>query len=304
MGLVDDIKSASKKVGTNKSKFLYFRAGAKIRVRFLSDMDDGFKVSFHDSFAAGVNAPCQATFDRECPYCDDDELRTRDQYAWSVYDYEANEVKILLAPVNQCSPVPNLVAMYESYGTLTDRDYVITKSGKQQSTSFSVVPQDKATFRNAKAKPYSSKKFYELLDAAFPLDDAEDDKPSKKKPAQKKATKKVVEEEDDDVVDYDELTPKELYALCIKRDIDVPAKKTEKFYIARLEEYDEEHSEPEDEDEDDGDEYDDMTAKELYNLCISRDIKVAPKKTEDFYIKKLREADKEDEEDEEDDEWA
>lgn len=301
MGLVDDIKTASKKVGTNKSKFLYFRAGTKLRIRFLSDMDDGFKVAFHDSFAAGINLPCQTAFDRECPYCDDDELRTRDQYAWSVFDYEANEVKILLAAVNQCSPVPSLVAMYESYGTLTDRDYVITKTGKQQSTTFSVVPQDKATFRNAKAKAYSSKKFFELLDAAFPVDELEDEKPAKKKTsAKKKAAPAPVEDDEEEEVDYSEMSAKELYNLCVERDIDVPAKKTEKFYIGRLEEYD---AEQEAEDEADGDDYDDMTAKELYNLCKSRDIDAPAKKPEAFYIKKLRAADEAGEE-EEDDEWG
>ena len=166
MGLVDDIKNQVKKSGTNKSKFLYFKSGTKVRVRFLDDMEDGHKIRFHDSFTAGVNVPCQETFDRECPYCDDDELRTRDQYAWTVWDYDAKEVKILMAPVNQCSPVPALVSMYEAYGTLCDRDYVITKSGQQQSTTFSVVPMDKAKFRNEKAKPLSETKFLQLLDKA------------------------------------------------------------------------------------------------------------------------------------------
>ena len=155
MGLVDDIKNQVKKSGTNKGKFLYFKSGTKVRVRFLDDMDEGHKVRFHDSYAAGINVPCQEEFGHECPYCDDDELRTRDQYAWSVWDYDAKEVKILMAPVNQCSPVPALVSMYEAYGTLCDRDYVITKSGQQQSTTFSVVPMDKAKFRNDKAKPLS-----------------------------------------------------------------------------------------------------------------------------------------------------
>ena len=175
MSLVDDIKNQVKKSGTNKSKFLYFKEGAKIRVRFLDDMEEGHKVRFHDSFQLGINVPCQEEFDRECPYCDDDELRTRDQYAWSVWDYDAKEVKVLMAPVNQCSPVPALVSMFEAYGTLKDRDYVITKSGKQQSTTYSVVPMDKAKFRNEKAKPLSDQKFLQTLDKAFPCDASDDE---------------------------------------------------------------------------------------------------------------------------------
>ena len=69
MGLVDDIKSQVKKSGTNKGKFLYFKSGTKVRVRFLDDMEDGHKVTFHDSYAAGINVPCQEVFGKECPFC-------------------------------------------------------------------------------------------------------------------------------------------------------------------------------------------------------------------------------------------
>ena len=61
-----------------------------------NDIEDGIKVPFHDSYALGVNVPCQETFGRDCEYCGNEDLRTRDLYAWSVYDYENNEVKIIL----------------------------------------------------------------------------------------------------------------------------------------------------------------------------------------------------------------
>ena len=105
-----------------------------------------------------------------------------------------------MAPVNQCSPVPALVSMFEAYGTLCDRDYVITKSGQQQSTTFSVVPMDKAKFRNEKAKPLSETAFLKILDKAFPCDEAddddEDDEPKKRAP--KKSGKKRNESEEDE----------------------------------------------------------------------------------------------------------
>lgn len=261
MGLVDDIKSQVKKSGTNKGKFLYFKSGTKIRVRFLDDMENGHKVTFHDSFAAGINIPCQETFDRECPYCEDDELRTRDQYAWSVWDYDAKEVKILMAPVNQCSPVPALVSMFEAYGTLCDRDYVITKSGQQQSTTFSVVPMDKAKFRNEKAKPLSETAFLKVLDKAFPFDGAQDDDDDDEpKRAPKKAGKKRPEPEedawdeeegDDEEVDYSEMSAKELYQLCKERDLDVQPKKPAKYYITKLEDDDSKRDDGWEDDEED-----------------------------------------------------
>lgn len=267
MGLVDKIKADVKKSGQNKGKFIYFREGQKQRVRFLTDMDDGMEVTFHDSFELGINVPCQELFGRKCPYCDEENLRTRSQYIWSVYNYETKEVQLFMFPVNNCSPIPALMAMYENYGTITDRDYVISVSGKQQNKTFSVVPMDKVKFRNEKAKPYSEKAILKMLDKAFPCDAAEDDddeEEEEKKPVKKKAPQKSepeVEEDDydadedwgdveEDKVDYSDMSPKELYKLCKEREIEVAPKKPAKYYINQLEEYDAAQEDWGDEDED------------------------------------------------------
>lgn len=256
MGLIEDIKNDVKKAGANKGKIMYFREGQKTRIRFLEDMDEGHKYTFHDSYAKGVNVICQEALGKTCKYCDDEDLRTRDMYCWSVYDYEANEVKLLLQPVNNCSPIPSIMAMYETYGTLVDRDYVITVTGKQQNKSFSVVPMDKNKFRNAKAKALSESKILSILDKAYPApdDDDEDDddeeedirRRKKKKPSTKaKARDEEDEDEDEDIgeedeeeVDYDEMSPKELYSLCKDRDIECVPKKPAKYYINLLKEAD------------------------------------------------------------------
>lgn len=274
MGLVDQIKADVKKSGQNKGKFIYFREGQKTRIRFLQDIDDGLQITFHDSYERGINVPCQEHFGRDCPYCGDDSLRTRSLYVWSVYNYEANEVQLFMFAVNNCSPIPALLAMYETYGTVTDRDYVISVTGKQQNKTYSVVPMDKVKFRNAKAKPYSEKAVMKMLDKAYPCEDATDDEddedeaPKKKRApksesAAKKAAKKPEPEEDDDDYDYDEeededddgipdyseLTAKELYKLCKERGIEVKPKKPEKYYIKQLEEYDKAQDDWSDEDE-------------------------------------------------------
>jgi hypothetical protein len=275
MGLVDKIKQDIKKSGQNKSKFIYFREGQKIRVRFLNDMDDGMEVTFHDSFEAGINVPCQEVFGRNCPYCDDDRLRTRSLYIWSVWNYETKEVQLFMFPVNNCSPIPALMAMYENYGTITDRDYVISVSGKMQNKTFSVVPMDKVKFRNEKAKAFSEKAILKMLDKAFPCDASEDE--SLKKHAPKSIDEKNIskpeseddddeddydnedwgEEEEDNAVDYSEMSAKELYDLCKERGIKVAPKKPAKYYINQLEEWDAaqedwgEEEEDEDEWEDD-----------------------------------------------------
>lgn len=275
MGLLDKIKSDVAKSGSNKGKFIYFREGQKVRVRFLNDMDEGMEVKFHDSFERGINVPCQELFGRNCAYCEDDDLRTRSQYVWSVYDYESKEVKLFMFAVNNCSPIPALMAMYETYGTLTDRDYVITVTGKQQNKTFSVVPMDKNKFRNEKAKPYSEKSILKMLDKAFPADDSgedededEDEKPMKKKPVKEKTKPKKSEPDEDEwddedadaEQDYSEMSPKELFKLCKDRDIDCVPKKPAKYYINLLEEYDaaqEDWGDEEDAEDDEGEWEDD-----------------------------------------------
>ena len=279
MGLVDKIKADAKKSGSNKGKFIYFREGTKLRVRFLQDMDDGMEVTFHDSYEQGINVPCQEHFGRDCPYCDDDSIRTRSQYLWSVWNYEAKEVQLFMFPVNNCSPIPALMAMYENYGTICDRDYVISVSGKQTTKSYSVVPMDKVKFRNGKAKPYSEAQVLKMLDKAWPCDDVdyddddEEETPKKKAPKKtgKASTKRPVDDDEDeddedwgdedsgdDTPDYSEMSAKELFKLCKERGIDVKPKKSERFYIKQLEEYDQAQDDWGDEDDyDDDDEWED-----------------------------------------------
>lgn len=275
-GLVSSIKNDVKKAGTNKGKFIYFRPEQKQRVRFLQDMDDGIEIVFHDSFERNINVPCQEhMFGRNCPYCEDDNVRTRSQYAWCVYNYDAKEVQIFMFPVNNCSPIPSLMAMYETYGTLVDRDYVISVSGKGPDKSYSVVPMDKVKFRNEKAKAFSEAKILEMLDKAFPCttdSDDEDDEPKRKKPSAPKVKGKAKpepeeeeedwDEEEDGAVDYSEMSPKELYQLCKERKIDVVPKKPAKYYITQLEEYDKAQNDWEDEEEDDYDDDQDWEDEE------------------------------------------
>lgn len=259
MGLLDDIKNQVKKSGTNKGKFIYFRPDTKVRLRFLSDLEEGFKVDFHDSFSKGINAPCQEAFGRKCKYCGDEELRTRTMYCWSVWDHEAKEVKLFLFPVSSASPVPPLVAMYETYGTLTDRDYVITKNGSGPGLTFSVVPMDKAKFTNNKAKAYTESAILKMIDKAFSdestddEDEDEDERPKKKAHAKGKVSKADIDEDEADdknTDDYAAMSPKELYGLCKERDIEVEPKKPSKYYIEKLKEADEEDWGNEDDEED------------------------------------------------------
>lgn len=272
MGLMDELKQEIKNTGTSKGKFLYFKDGSKVRVRFLHEIDDGLKVPFHDSYALGINVPCQELFGRDCKYCGDDELRTRNQYAWCVYDYESEEVKILMYPVNNCSPIPQLISFSETYGTITDRDYEIKQNGKGQNKTFSIVPLEVRKFRNTKAKPLSKSALLKYIDKAYPApedDEEEESKQNKKKgnktQNQSAKNKKYMNEPEDDeeeegdeeeeeTRDYEEMTARELFKLCKERGIECRPKKDKEYYIELLEEADEEDEDDWDEEEEDEEE--------------------------------------------------
>ena len=260
MGLLDKIKADAQKSGGSKSKFFYVKDGDKRRIRFLQDMDDGIEVTFHDSYEANINVPCRELFGKSCPYCEEEGLRTRIQYAWSIWDYDANEVKIFMFPMNNCTPIGQVAAMYETYGTLLDRDFVVQRTGKQQNTSYTIIPMDKNKFRNEKAKPYSKKAFLDLLDKAYPDEHANlyEDKPSSKTKSSGITDAEEDEEKelpwgetdmDEAQNDYSGKSPKELYKLCKDRGIEALPKKNEKYYINLLVEDDKAHDEWEDEEE-------------------------------------------------------
>lgn len=269
MGLLDKIKQDAKNAGGNKGKFFYVKDGDKRRIRFLEDMDDGKEIVFHDSFEANINVPCRENFGKDCPYCNEEGLRTRTMYAWSVWDYDAKEVKIFMYAMNNCSPIGALAAAYETYGTLTDRDYIISCTGKQKDKQMAALPMDKQKFRNDKAKPFSQKAFLEILDKAYPdeYSDEDNEPKMKKKSSAAKANKKAEEVDEDDVPDlpfsspsddeYSDMSAKELFKLCKERDIECEPKKPAAFYAELLRENDKAEDDWGDDDEEDEAEDDD-----------------------------------------------
>lgn len=169
MGILDKIKNEAAQVGGARGNFFFVKDGDKARVRFLQDIDDGLEIVFHDSYKMNINVPCQRVFGRSCSYCDSQELRTRSMYAWSIYNYDFDDVQILMYAVNQCTPIGQLIAIYEQYSTITDRDFVISCTGKHQNKAFSVLPLDKMAFRNAKIHPFSREAMLKYIDEAYPL---------------------------------------------------------------------------------------------------------------------------------------
>ena len=287
-GLLSAIKNDVEKTGSNRGKFFYVKSGAKARIRFLDDMDDGRLIHMHDRWDPQLKVPCHKNKDEDanCPYCGMDGVRNRDMYAWSIWDYDANEVKVFMFAANQCSPVPSLVALYETYGTISDRDFSISRSGMGTSTSYSLIPLDKSKFRNDKAKPIQDKAFWKALFDAYPA------------PAGEEVEEK--EEEDEDEDDEEEAPRKSS-----------KTKEKPKSKPKAKPEPEEDEDEDEEEEEDDGkkapwdeeedeeeEEYSGKTPKELYTLCREKEIKVKPKMDEQYYIKQLKKYDKDNSDDE------
>lgn len=83
-------------------------------------------------------------------------------------------------------------------------------------------------------------------------DDDDEDEAPKKAPKKKKPEPEPEEDDDDDDdddVDYNDMSAKELFALCKERGIDVKPKLEPKVYIKKLEKWDAEHKKDDDEDE-------------------------------------------------------
>lgn len=243
MGVLENIRNDIKKNGANKGKICFIREGEKKRLRFLNDMEEAVEIVFHDNWEQRENFPCQVQYGRECEGCDNDNYRTRKFYVWTVYDYEENETLLFMYAVNNCSPIPALAGIYEEYGTLKDRDYIISCTGKGKSKTFSVVPCDKNKLRNQKLKPYSKKKIMEIIDKAYPYSLSSDEEQGG-------------DEDEEDL--YEGKTPRQLYDICIERGIEAETRKPVQYYKRLLEEWDAAQEDWPDDEENKDDEWADV----------------------------------------------
>lgn len=212
--LIKSMKESIAAAGASKRDIVYFKSDDAIRVRFLTELDDGVTVTMHNQFSQdgkGIFAICEDPDEREvCKYCKD-EIPIQEWYAWAVWDYDAAAVRIIFQKATGVSPVSSLIEMYENYGTILDRDYKIKKVGKGKSGSFVITPLDKSAFKNKKAKALTEEKIREIIEKAYSsveADDDEDDedempKKSKSKAKSKKKEKSLREKMDN--LDFDDV---------------------------------------------------------------------------------------------------
>ena len=94
--MVQRIKDRIAKSGKGIGNFIRVRAGSKIKIRFVSEFGDAVLIKEHDKWGALSPTPClKYHFDKVCEFCKIPDVRTRDIFAWTVYDYEAHKRKII-----------------------------------------------------------------------------------------------------------------------------------------------------------------------------------------------------------------
>lgn len=235
--LVEVMKSRIANTGSKKGSFFYLRNDNKTRIRFLQDMEDGFQVSFHDKWGE-FNHPCLSYFGKECPNCDNKEARTMDNFVWSIWNYETKQVELFMYKANRSSPIPALVSMYESYGTLMDRDFVIERKGAGTDTTYSVIPMDKSAFRG-KSEPILKKKAMGMILDSFPPPDADFD---------------MGDDEDEEDEEYEAPVKTKSKVKAVAKPASKKSKKDEVPWDEDDEDEDDEDDEDEENDEDDEDE--------------------------------------------------
>lgn len=168
--------------GQSKKGFWFVKEGTKRRVRFLrgSDLEDGITIPWHSKWEGQnsvVDCPCLTPYGKDCPFCGQEEVKLRERFAWSVYDYEQKQVQIFLFYANRNSPITHLAASYEEWGTITDRDLTVARNGTGTDTTYSIIAGTPSKFR-FEAKPLSERKVLELTWKAYgqgSLDDYPDE---------------------------------------------------------------------------------------------------------------------------------
>lgn len=186
---IDDLKEKIKSKGGSRKEILYFPADTVRRIRFIQELDSGYEFLFHSDFNQSIYEPCLDPEDNEnCELCKQG-VATKNVFAWSVWDYDTNEIKVIALKASGYSPIPAFIEMYEEFGTLMDRDYKIKKVGKGSGSSYVVTPLDKEKFRN-KAKPYTREQIEEIFKKAYTEKAAEEEE-EEEAPVKAKGPKKV-----------------------------------------------------------------------------------------------------------------
>lgn len=223
--------------GQSKKGIWYVKEGQKKRVRFLTQLTKGKEIVWHSKWVgqkSEVDTPCLAQYGKDCPFCGVDGVSERERFAWTVYDYEEKQRQIFLFYANRNSPVMHLAPFYEQWGTITDRDLVIQRTGKGVDTVYTIIPNGPSDFLPKGVKRFTTDELLELVWKAFgqgSLDDYSDE--GEEEEEEEEYEDEDIEEgeegdtDDEDYEDDDE-EEEELPRKPVKAKAKVPAKPARK----------------------------------------------------------------------------
>lgn len=211
--LISEMKAKIAASGSSKKELLYFGKDSVHRIRFLQELDTGSMFQFHNDWNANILELCKDPDEHEnCELCKQG-IKIYENFAWSVWDYDANAVRIILFKASGVSPIPSFIEMFEEFGTIMDRDYKVKKVGQGQGSSFVVTPLDKERFNNKKAKAYTEAQVKEILEKAYAKAEVDDDDEDEE---EVKTTKKSKKKEPTLREKFEELSFKDLKSIALE----------------------------------------------------------------------------------------
>ena len=166
------------------------------------EFDEGMKIVWHNSYEGGVDTPCLEYYNMDCPHCavtKEDGMRTREYYAWTVYDYDKQKQRILMYAVSDAyTPIMAILAIYDEFGTVLDRDLIIKRTGKKLNTNYTVINGDKS--RSPRGKVWTQEQIFAKIKKAYIDIEEEEPEPeqrtrtrSRKSQTQQQTVEEIIE---------------------------------------------------------------------------------------------------------------
>lgn len=194
LSVIEQIRKALREGSAGKSgmpeELMFIPVDGKKVVRFLSEFDKPVQVVMHDKWGELMPQPCFEYYGDEfgdCPYHGGN-FRTSTQYAYTVYDYEADTRRIFLQAATQASALDDLLIIWDDLETLTDRDMLITRVKAQKGSRYKAREHQRhaTAFEGKENKPFPEEKIYTVLKGLINRekdgngDSDKDDRPSRR----------------------------------------------------------------------------------------------------------------------------
>lgn len=189
MDSMKSLKQSLKKSGGGKG-FIKFIGDEGLTVRFLTEPEDWYSYDEHYDPGLKTSYPC---IEGECPGCEQD-LRRSSKYLAIVVNRADDKVESLKLPKSLAN---RLVAKFDKYETLMDRDFELSRAGSGLDTEYDVDAEPVSKFPHSKYEEQMPD-LEEVLQAAWDQafgdddDDDEDDEPPRRRGVTKKATKRAL----------------------------------------------------------------------------------------------------------------